>query len=188
MKTRSREDENVSYKSDGTQMDCSHDDKPVWQGYLSLVIRTVVFVFVIFLIFTQVLFLKRVRGVEMFPSLKDGDLALGFRLEREYHSGDVVLYEADGNLHFGRILSLGGSTVNISGNGSVQINGVTESGEIVFPTDDPGTLDYPYQVPEGSYFILGDYRTEKEDSRIFGAIPKDSIKGKVISILRRRGL
>lgn len=188
MKTGSREDENLSDKSDSTQIDCSQDEEPVWKGYLSLVIRMAAFLLVIFLIFTQVLFLKRVKGVEMFPSLKDGDLALGFRLEREYRSGDVVLYEADGDLHFGRILTLGGNTVNISGNGSVQINGVTESGEIVFPTDDPGTLDYPYQVPEGSYFILGDYRTEKEDSRIFGAIPKDSIKGKVISILRRRGL
>lgn len=41
--------------------------------------------------------------MEMYPSLKDGDLALGYRLEREYRTGDVIVYEAGGALHFGRV-------------------------------------------------------------------------------------
>ena len=166
----------------------TEDKEPLWKGYLSLFIRTAVFLAILILFFTQVLFLERVNGNDMFPSLKDGDLALGFRLEREYRSGDVVLYEAAGTLHFGRILDQGGSSVNINGNGSVQINGVTESGEILFPTEDAGTLAYPYKVPEGSLFILGDYRTDANDSRKYGAIPKSKIKGKVLTILRRRGI
>ncbi len=164
------------------------NEEPLWKGYLRLLFRTLVFIVILALIFTQVLFLKRVSGNDMFPSLKDGDLALGFRLQREYRSGDVVLYEAGGTLHFGRILTLGGNVVNISGNGSVQINGVTESGEILFPTEDPGTLEYPYKVPEESLFILGDYRTKANDSRRYGAISKSKIKGKVLTILRRRGI
>ncbi|MGN0256283.1 MAG: signal peptidase I [Chordicoccus sp.] len=166
----------------------SPPDEPLWKGYLSLLIRAVVFIAILVLLFTQILFLKRVDGNEMFPALKDGDLALGFRLERTLRSGDVVLYQADGTLHFGRILTLGGNTVEISGDGSVKINGVSESGEILFSTDDPGKLTYPYEVPEGSVFILGDYRTETKDSRTFGAIPISSIKGKVLTILRRRGI
>ena len=163
-------------------------EEPLWKGYLRLFIRAVIFIAILVLLFTQVLFLKRVDGNEVFPALKDGDLALGFRLERTLRSGDVVLYQADGDLHFGRILTLGGNTVEISGDGSVKINGVSESGEILFSTDDPGTLTYPYEVPEGSVFILGDYRTETKDSRTFGAIPISSIKGKVLTILRRRGI
>ena len=125
----------------------------------------------------------------MFPSLKDGDLALGFRLEREYRSGDVILYEdPEGKLHFGRILTTAGSVVDINGNGAVLINGAQESGEILFPTDDPGTLTYPYTVPEGSVFVLCDHRTETKDSRIYGTISMDQIQGKVLTILRRRGL
>lgn len=163
--------------------------QPLWKGYVSLLIRAGVFIAILAVLFTQVLFLKRVSGTEMFPSLKDGDLALGFRLESSYCSGDVVLYEADGSMHFGRILTLGGNTVNISGNGSVEVNGITESGEeVLFSTDDPGSLTYPYEVPEDSVFILGDYRTEKDDSRIYGAILIHDIKGKVLTILRRRGL
>jgi signal peptidase I len=159
------------------------------KGYLSLLIRLAVFLLILWVFFTQVLFLKRVSGTAMFPALKDGDLALGFRLESNYRSGDVILYkDTDGELHFGRILTIAGSTVNISGNGAVLINGVQESGEILFPTDDPGTLTYPYTVPEGSVFVLDDHRTEAEDSRVYGAISMDQIQGKVLSILRRRGL
>lgn len=159
------------------------------KGYLSLLVRLVVFLLILWVFFTQVLFLKRVSGTAMFPSLKDGDLALGFRLEREYRSGDVILYEdPEGELHFGRILTTAGSVVDINGNGAVLINGAQESGEILFPTDDPGTLTYPYTVPEGSVFVLCDHRTETKDSRIYGTISMDQIQGKVLTILRRRGL
>ena len=163
-------------------------EQPLWKGYVNLLIRAGIFILIIVVLFTQILFLKRVNGNDMFPSLKDGDLVLGFRLESTLRSGDVVLYQANGSLHFGRILTLAGSTVEISGNGSVQVNGVTESGEILFSTDDPGTLTYPYTVPEGSVFILNDDRMETGDSRIYGAIPIKSIKGKVLTLLRRRGI
>ena len=164
------------------------EPQPLWKGYMSLAVRTAVFVIILILIFTKVLFLKRVSGSDMFPSLKDGDLTLEYRLQTQYRSGDVVLYRADGKLHFGRILTMGGNTVNISGDGAVEVNGATESGEILFPTDDPGNLTYPYEVPDGSVFILGDYRTNAKDSRRYGAIPLKEIEGKVLTILRRRGL
>lgn len=43
-------------------------------------------------------------------------------------------------------------------------------------------------VPEGSVFILGDYRTHAKDSREFGPISIENVKAKVITILRRREL
>lgn len=73
------------------------------KGYLRLFVRAAVFLLVLYLVFTRVLFLGRVTGMEMYPSLKDGDLALGYRLEREYRTGDVIVYEAGGALHFGRV-------------------------------------------------------------------------------------
>lgn len=157
--------------------------------YLSFLIRLLVFLLILWVFFTQVLFLKRVSGTSMFPALKDGDLALGFRLEKSYRSGDVILYkDPDGALHFGRILTTAGNMVNISGSGAVLVNGVQESGEILFPTDDPGALAYPYTVPEGSVFVMNDHRTQTNDSRTYGAISMEQVQGKVLSILRRRGL
>ena len=60
--------------------------------------------------------------------------------------------------------------------------------EIIFPTFPGETLTYPYRVAGDSVFVLGDYRTQTEDSRNFGSIPLDDVEGKVITYLRRRGL
>ena len=49
-------------------------------------------------------------------------------------------------------------------------------------------LEYPYTVPEGCVFVLGDYRTQSEDSRDFGPVPQEDVQAKVITLLRRRSL
>ena len=45
-----------------------------------------------------------------------------------------------------------------------------------------------YTVPEGCLFLLNDCRTQGEDSRHFGGVPEKNVAGKVITLLRRRGL
>ena len=43
-------------------------------------------------------------------------------------------------------------------------------------------IEFPYQVPDGSYFVLGDERTTSIDSRSteIGCISKDNVIGKII--------
>ena len=72
--------------------------------------------------------------------------------------------------------------------GTFLVNGTTQGGEILYPTYPKEGLEYPHRVPEGHVFILGDYRTQARDSRDFGAVPLKDIEGKVITIIRRRGL
>ena len=43
-----------------------------------------------------------------------------------------------------------------------------------------GIVQYPYRVEEGKYFLVGDNREVSQDSRAFGALPKSSIKGKLL--------
>jgi signal peptidase I len=40
----------------------------------------------------------------------------------------------------------------------------------------------PYQVPEGTYFVLGDNSTNSLDSRFFGCVPRENVYGKVTAI------
>jgi signal peptidase I len=75
-----------------------------------------------------------------------------------------------------------------SESGNLQVNGTTQTGEIMYPTYAKDGIEYPYRVPEGTLFLLGDYRTQAEDSRDFGPVPLNKIQGKVITIVRRRGV
>lgn len=54
--------------------------------------------------------------------------------------------------------------------------------------DDKSSIRYPYTVPENSFFLISDNRDEVNDSRATGAFETERIDGKVISILRTRGL
>lgn len=157
-------------------------------GYIQLFFRVVVLALTAYIIFTQVFLITQNKGQGMFPAIKDGDLIIGFRLQQEYAKNDVVIYEVDGEQRVGRIIGRQTDVVTISDSGSLLVNGTTQSGEILYPTYAKEGLEYPYRVPEGQVFILGDYRTNAEDSRDHGAVSMENVKGKVITILRRRGL
>lgn len=160
------------------------------KGYLALARRVVLVAAMFWLLFGVVFMLARVQGNEMFPAVKDGDLVLAYRLQQSCTKNDVVVYQADGVTHVGRVLALAGDVVNITEDGTLMVNGTTQSGEILYPTYPASAagLSYPYTVPEGSVFILADYRTNAADSRNFGAIRMRDVKGTVLALLRRRGL
>lgn len=141
-----------------------------------------------YVFFMQLFLVTQVSGMDMFPALKDGDLAVVFRLQQEYAKDDVVAYRTPDGVRFGRVAARAGDVVLMDDTGSWQVNGTTQGGEILYPTYAVEGIDYPYRVPEDCLFIMGDYRTLASDSRIYGAIPLDDVTGKVITILRRREL
>lgn len=158
------------------------------QGYVSLLLRCILLVLVFVLLFTQVFLIMQVSGNDMFPAVKDGDLVFAYRLQKDLSKNDVIVYRYNGELRVGRILGRPGDVIMMDDSGSLLVNGTTQGGEIMYPTYAKENYTYPYVVPEDAYFILGDYRTQTEDSRDFGPIMKSSIQGKVITILRRRGI
>ncbi len=122
-----------------------------------------------------------------YPMIKDGDFCLVYRLAT-LTEGDEVAYYADGEIKFGRIVAKGGDSVEIKGE-VLMVNGYNITTDVVYPTTTEGsTIEYPYKVPADSYFILNDFRAEVTDSRVLGAIPKKDVRGKVIFIMRRRGI
>ena len=147
---------------------------------LSLLGRVVVLAAIAWVLFTQVFLLTQASGNSMFPAVKDGDLLIGYRLQGTYAKNDVVLYEQDGKLRVGRVLGRENDLIALDDSG--------QSGEILYPTYAKDTLEYPYTVPADSVFILGDYRTQSEDSRDFGPVALTDVKAKVITLLRRRSL
>lgn len=158
------------------------------RGYASLGLRLCLLALGLWLVFSQVFLLHRNQGLGMFPAVKDGDLVLAYRFQQEYVKGDVVLYRAGGQLHLGRVAAGGGDVVMMDSSGSLTVNGSPQNGEILYPTFAREGSLYPQRVQEGMVYVLGDYRTQTRDSRDFGPIPLDDIQGKVITLVRRRGL
>ena len=160
--------------------------KSAWRALLGLVIKLLVVAAIGWAALTFVFGVFRLSGNNMYPMLKDGDLCVTYRLE-EYLSGDVVAYRADGGVHFGRIAARVGDTVDGDEQG-VLVNGMHPSEEIFYPTQMQDTaLELPIRLSEGQYVILNDHRSELSDSRAYGVIGEDDLRGKVIFIFRRRG-
>lgn len=129
------------------------------------------------------------QGEDMYPRLRDGDLMLYYRLQQTYYVGDVVTFVRDGQRYTGRIVAQGGDTVDLTGDGELLVNGNTQSEEVFYPTQPvQGGIELPCTVPEDGFFLLCDFRTNATDSRSYGTVLKKDLDGKVITILRRRGI
>ena len=155
---------------------------------LRLLLRIAFIALALLLLFGKVFLLCQMKGTDMFPTLKDGDLLLAYRLQKEYRKNDVVIYEAEGQRRAGRIVGREGDTLVFTADGTLRVNGTVQRGEIMYPTEPRSGEEETYTVPRNSVFILGDYRTESRDSRDFGPVAVKLVEGKLITLLRRRGI
>ena len=98
--------------------------------------------------------------------------------------------EPDKTMFICRIVAGPGDTVEISKEERLIVNGNTMIEPDIFYLTNGyvGYTEYPVTLEEGEYFVLADHRSGGADSRFFGAVKKDEIKGSVITILRRNNL
>ncbi len=150
-------------------------------------IKVGVTVLAIWILLSFVLGIYVIHDNLAYPMLKDGDLCIILR-PAELHTGDAVVYTSGGKTRFGRIVGMPGETVDIGDDG-LTVNGYNVYEDTVYPTSAEGAaIEFPYEVPKGSYFILNDYRPDINDSRIFGAVSGKKVKGRIIFVMRRRGI
>jgi signal peptidase I len=106
-------------------------------------------------------------------------------------AGDIVTFidplDSDRTL-IKRVIATEGQTVDLI-DGYVYVDGVKleesyTEGKPSYPlqTADGVEVTYPYTVPEGYVWVMGDNRTNSSDSRYFGAIPVSSITGRACFI------
>jgi len=163
--------------------------------FLALVIRT--FVVQAF----------KIPSGSMLPTLEIGDHILvnkflyGPRLEvpltqvslgqlpglRQPRAGDVVVfvYPKDRTKDFiKRIVAVGGQTVELKGT-DLYVDGVRqEDPHAHYAGRHGGAGDHfgPFAVPEGNVFVMGDNRDQSYDSRFWGSVPVEDIKGLALVI------
>jgi signal peptidase I len=54
---------------------------------------------------------------------------------------------------------------------------------MTFSTSGPGANTPPVEIPEGSYFVMGDCRDNSFDSRFFGLVSRDRIVGRATAVV-----
>ena len=122
-----------------------------------------------------------VRGSSMSPSIHDGDRILVDQLTfliQGVQRGDIVVlqYPLDTSVDYiKRVIGLPGDVVRIE-EGRVFVNDVPlEEPYVAHPAS--GT--HVVRVRPQHYFVLGDNRPHSSDSREFGLVPRELIRGRV---------
>lgn len=122
-----------------------------------------------------------------YPMIKDGDLCITYRLGK-LSQGDAVVYTTDGMVRYGRLIAMEGDVVDVS-NDCVTVNGYLLYEDTIYPTtSEDSFIEYPYTVPDGCVFLLNDFRSDTLDSRTYGGIPLDNTNGKIVFLIRKRGI
>lgn len=163
--------------------------RPKWvKKFFRLCMRLAFILTVIWALFTFVGDVYIHHDNNMYPHIKDGDLAVTYKLNG-YIKGQVALYEYDGKRQLGRVIAGPGDVIEMDDtSGSYLVNGLIPYENVfynTFPAE--GGVTYPYEVPEGEYFVLNDMREMMTDSRAFGAIPEEDMYGMVVFTLCHRG-
>ena len=156
----------------------------------SFFFKLIMMVLLLWVLFDVLFGITPMRNNDMSPRISAGDLLLYYRLDENYRTNDVVVFEKDGTEYTGRIVGKGGESVEITEDAQLKVNGssVIET-DIFYSTPRyEEEIEYPVELAEDEYFILCDYRNGAKDSRYFGPVSRSEIKGKVITILRRSSL
>ena len=121
-----------------------------------------------------------VNGESMEDTLLSNDVVLVNKigLKTGIHRFDIVVLEYDGDTLIKRIIGLPGDKVEYKDN-VLYINDL----EIIHDFKFQKTDDFVLQAGDKEYIVLGDNRKDSKDSRIFGPVKENQIKGKVNLIL-----
>ena len=134
------------------------------------------------LIATLVLPVLQIEGTSMEPTLSNGDIVLLTKTTR-FHREDLCGFTWNNKILIKRVIATPGDYIWIESDGTVFLNGN--------PLDEPYVsqkalgecdVEFPYQVPENHYFMMGDHRETSIDSRstVIGGIAEDQIIGKIL--------
>ncbi len=147
------------------------------------IIETLLLTFFIFWLVNGLVGRYRIDGSSMNPTLKDKQYLLinniSYFLDDPSY-GDIIVFNHPNNeLNLiKRVIGVPGDHIVI-GNQEVIVNGeLLDEPYIQAPPRNNASWD----VPEGSYFVMGDNRNNSSDSRSWSYLPKENIIGRSLLV------
>jgi signal peptidase I len=139
------------------------------------------------LVATLLMPVLQIFGSSMAPTLNDGEIVLSLKTS-DFQHGDVVAFYYNNKILVKRVIAQSGEWVNVTPEGDVYVGKTQTDMQLL---DEPYVTDkalgdcnieFPYQVPESRYFVMGDHRSVSVDSRntAVGCVGEEQMVGKLI--------
>jgi signal peptidase I len=166
--------------------------KPLWREYVETAVLAIV---AAVLLRMFVVSAYRVSSASMEDTLSEGDYIFVNKLAYEYGSepeaGDVIVFKYPNNPerdYIKRIVALPGQMVEVVDKVVYvdnQVATIPANSKNIDLKILPADLSFrdnfgPYTVPVEQFFVMGDNRDDSKDSRFWGSVPRDNIKGKAV--------
>lgn len=165
-------------------------------AFLSWVVTIGIAIVIALLFRTFVAEVYVVPSGSMLETIQEGDRLVGEKVSFHFRSpeqGEVVTFldpEDHQTILIKRVIAVGGQTVDLQ-DGTVYVDGQAldepytlgkRTGPIVRDASPFGTISYPFTVPDGYVWVMGDNRTNSLDSRYFGAVPVSDVTSRAAFI------
>ena len=133
------------------------------------------------LIATLVLPVLQIAGSSMTPTLNSGEIVVLLKTDN-LDRGGLCGFSYSNKILIKRVIGVPGDIISIDQEGTVYLNGsILDEPYISEKALGECDIEFPYIVPQESYFLMGDHRETSIDSRssLIGSINNDQIVGKI---------
>ncbi|MEA1981260.1 MAG: signal peptidase I [candidate division Zixibacteria bacterium] len=168
--------------------------KPLWREYLE---TTIIALLAAVLLRVFVVSAYKVSSSSMEGSLFEGDYIFVNKMTYEYGTkpkqNDIIVFKYPNNPSkdfIKRIIAVPGQTIQVADK-VVYVDGnvapIPLHSQHIDQRIIPGDLSFrdnfsKFTVPEGEYFVMGDNRDDSRDSRFWGTVPFENIRGKAVFV------
>lgn len=147
-----------------------------------------IILFIFAFLFVRFFGFATVSGRSMYPTLKDNDYLLISKKSKP-NKNDIVVIKRSGDTKYlvKRVIATSGDTLKFDSN-NIYINDSKLKERYLNSEEEILYTDSSVTIGDNCFYVLGDNRNHSGDSRIFGEVSREEIKGVVKLNLSSIGL